>query len=179
MDAITMGPVVVATLPTSSQLIILQKGVLEYLAEHRQTQLWKPEAGGQLFGRLSKYALQVELATGPYPADLRSRSSYRSHPRAAQEKILTQRKLGLYYCGDWHTHPERYPSASSEDLTTISTVAARSDLRLSCVVMVIQGTEIGPEGLAVYSSNGDVPVKWTIAEKMLEGVCNSENAHRY
>ena len=156
---------IVARLCSSSQVIVLRPRVLKHIGRYRQTKWWQREAGGQLFGLVTDKVLHVELATGPYQGDLRSRYNYRSHPGLAQREILRQRELGLYYCGDWHTHPEPRPTASDEDMQTISTLAKRSDLRLNCVVMLIQGAGMGADGLAVYSSDGSAPVKWSISNQ--------------
>jgi hypothetical protein len=153
---------VAATFPACSQVILLNKSVLDHFAAHRQTGLRKREAGGQLFAKLDVGMLKIEVATGPYRSDHRSRFSYRSDPGLAQREIIKKKKSGLYYCGDWHTHPEDRPLASREDLRTIATLASRSDLRLNCVVMIIQGVLQGAEGLAVYSSNGVAVDRWTV-----------------
>lgn len=157
-----------AHLLASTQTIILRKLVLNHMARYRQSRWWKLEAGGQLFGCLEDDALVVNLATGPYRGDLRTRFGYRSKPDRAQREILSQRAQGLYYCGDWHTHPESHPTASGEDLGTVSKMMNRSDLRMSTIVMVIQGTALEAQGVALYTSDGDSPIRWMIADDLLE-----------
>lgn len=154
----------VARLTESAQTIILRPAVLEHLARHMQTTWWKCEAGGQLFASLTDAHLDVSLATGPYRGDFRSRFGYRSKPASAQREIQRQRALGLYYCGDWHTHPQQLPRASGEDVETIVKLQARSDLRLGAVLMIIQGTAPRAAGLAVYVCNGGSVVQWSVEE---------------
>lgn len=156
------APQLVARIPSSSQVIVLKYDVLNYVARYKQDTRYKFEAGGQLFCSISEFGIEIIRATGPYHGDKRSRFSYRSDPLKAQHEIFKQRKRGLYYCGDWHTHPEPIPSASQEDLETIATVVQRSEVRLSSLVMLIQGTSDGPAGIAVYSSDGGLPIKWIV-----------------
>lgn len=160
----TMEPIIRAHLPTSAQHIVLRKSALDYMARYIQNRLWKLEAGGQLFGHLKDGTLEIKVATGPYLGDLRTRFGYRSKPDCAQREIKKQRGRGLYYCGDWHTHPQTHPTASTEDLSTISKMVQRSDFRLSCMVMVIQGTDDGAQGVAVYTSSGDAPKRWEVLD---------------
>lgn len=152
----------IARRPESSQTIVLRPSVLSYMERYKQTNWWKCEAGGQLFASLTDDHLDVSLATGPYRGDLRTRFGYRSQPSSAQRQIQRQRNLGLYYCGDWHTHPEQHPTASGEDLDTIMKLKVRSDLRLGAILMVIQGTSSGPEGLAIYVCDGGSTIRWNL-----------------
>lgn len=160
----TVELIIRAHLPTCAQPIVLRKSALDYMARYRQNRFWELEAGGQLFGHLKDGTLEIKVATGPYRGDLRARFGYRSKPDCAQREIEKQRGLGLYYCGDWHTHPQAHPTASAEDLGTISKMVQRSDFRLSCVVMVIQGTAEGALGVAVYTSSGDAPRRWKVVD---------------
>ncbi|MBU8974791.1 Mov34/MPN/PAD-1 family protein [Lysobacter sp. MMG2] len=150
MAAVISEDTLVAQLPEAAEIIVLRPGVLAHLARYQQRHWWQREAGGQLFATLTNTCLDVSLATGPYRGDLRSRFGYRSTPASAQREIERQRDRGLYYCGDWHTHPQPHPRASPEDLDTIVRLQARSDLRLASVLMVIQGTAVGVAGVAVY-----------------------------
>lgn len=152
---------VIARLPNSEQEIVLRPAVIEHMGRHRQTSWWKREAGGQLFARLTDTVLDVVLATGPYSPDFRSRFGYRSAPASAQREILKQRECGLYYCGDWHTHPQQFPAASRDDFETIKKLQARSDLRLGAVLMVILGTSLDQKGVAVYVRTSDTTVQCT------------------
>lgn len=162
MASVSVHPLIVASLPESAQMIILRPQVIEHMAGHKQNRFWKSEAGGQLFAQLSDSCLDVVLATGPYRGDIRSRFGFRSDPKRAQREITRQRELGLYYCGDWHTHPQSVPAASPEDYETIAKLWTRSDLRLGTVLMVIQGTDDAVPGLAVYSTQGTETTRWQV-----------------
>lgn len=164
MVAVIEHSTLVARRTESAQTIVLRPAVLEHLARYNQINWWKCEAGGQLFASLTDAYLDVSQATGPYRGDFRSRFGYRSKPTSAQREIQRQRDLGLYYCGDWHTHPQQFPRASGEDFETIVKLQVRSDLRLGAVLMVIQGTAPGAAGLAVYVCNGGRVVQWSVEE---------------
>ncbi len=153
-----------AVLEGYSQRIVIEPDVLAHMARNRQRSWFSREAGGQLFGSFTKDEVLVSVATGPYRGDQRSRCSYRSNPRAAQKMIDTLASQGLAYLGEWHTHPEMRPVASSSDHRTISLLHARSAIQVSSVIMLIQGTSDGLSGLALYSISADAAIKWTIFE---------------
>lgn len=152
-------------LPTeSSQQIIIESSVLAHLARHRQRTCLSREAGGQLFGKVSSDEVRVLMASGPYPGDVRQRFSYRSNPKAAQQEIDGMAIAELLYIGEWHTHPERLPVASILDHKTIRALHSKSRLRVSSLVLLIQGTKISKDGLAVYSIGTGGLTRWSRPE---------------
>ena len=88
---------------------------------------------------------------------------YRSNPQSAQAAISQSAKVGLLYLGEWHTHAEDEPELSGSDEDAITTLRARLKLNASAVVLLIVGRAEPPRGLAVYSSDGQTPVKWTLS----------------
>lgn len=146
------------------QSVIIAPKVQEHLAGHRQHHFWSREAGGQLFGRFDANTMQVLEASGPYRKDTRSRYSYRSNPESAQRSINAYKGRDLHYVGEWHTHPQHYPEPSSEDLDTVGQVVRRSELRVSALLLLIQGLAAGPTGLAVYSCDGTNLTRWGLSE---------------
>lgn len=151
---------VTAALENCSQRIVVEPEALAHMAKHRQVKWFAREAGGQLFGTVSDTEVKITKATGPYSGDSRWRYSYRSSPKAAQQAIDDNAKSGLMYLGEWHTHPEVAPVASSEDHKTILGLRRRSTLRLSSVVMIIQGTG----GLAIHSVDERETRRWVEIE---------------
>ena len=150
---------VTAVLEECSQRIVVKPAALAHMAERRQIRWFAREAGGQLFGTLSQSEVVITKATGPYPGDSRWRYSYRSNPKAAQKAIDENAALGLMYLGEWHTHPEAMPTASPADEATILGLRRKSTLRLSSVVMIIQGTN----GLAIHSVGEGGTRRWAEA----------------
>ena len=156
-------PDIAAICPTIDQRIILQAPVVAYVQRHRQLNSDASEAGGQLFGALFAEAVTIQAASGPYTGDERSRYRYRSNPRAAQEAIEQQAKLGRLYLGEWHTHAEDRPSASSLDVDAMKRLISNSNLNSSALLMLIVGRKRGAEGLALWSATSEGHTQWTIS----------------
>lgn len=151
-----------AVLPESSQRVVIARQVIDHIAKHRQLSWYSREAGGQLFGLVEASEVVVSAATGPYRGDQRARSSYRSNAKAAQRAIDQHAKKGLIYLGEWHTHPEEHPQASTSDLDAMRRLHAASETRSSALLMLIQGKADGVPGLALYSLGADGLTQWTV-----------------
>ena len=81
--------------------------VLEHFDFYRQTHPKDKEAGGQLFWQYAPEGhRRVASVTGPRPTDQRSRARYKADHRQEQIEINCHYERGLYFLGDWHTHPE-------------------------------------------------------------------------
>jgi integrative and conjugative element protein (TIGR02256 family) len=158
---------IIATQPESVQRVCVQAGVLAHMSRYRQHRWYAREAGGQLFGHFNDQGIEVAKATGPYRGDQRSRYAYRSSPEKAQRTIEAMSREGLLYLGEWHTHPEACPRASAEDRDTFARIVRRSTLRVSSLLLVIQGTADGPEGLAIYSNGSEGFHRWHITSPQL------------
>lgn len=158
---------VLAMLPESSQRVLIKEGVIEHMASYRQLSWYAREAGGQLFGTVSSSEVVISKATGPYRGDQRWRTSYRSNPQLAQTAIDQQAKKGLLYMGEWHTHPEDHPTASSTDLDAVAKLQRASSTRLSNLLMVIQGRHVGHLGLALYSFGSDGLTRWVVQNALM------------
>ena len=157
--------IIVATLPESSQHIVIEEGVLVYIAQYRQLSWYSREAGGQIFGAIDAKKAVISAASGPYRGDDRWRSSYRSNPKAAQLAIDQHAKNGLLYLGEWHTHPEGHPNASVADLDAMRRLRNASETRSSALLMLIQGQADGVHGCALYSLGPDGLNRWMISQQ--------------
>ena len=115
------------------QTFRLEPSVLYHVGKHRQLGALSTEAGGQLFGLINANEVRVVLATGPYRGDERGRYHYRSNSQVAQRTIERQAKKGFLYLGEWHTHAEDYPIASSSDMDTMRKLLTHSKLKRQCV----------------------------------------------
>jgi integrative and conjugative element protein (TIGR02256 family) len=91
----------------------------------------------------------VEEATGPRPTDRRTRTSYVPDRAAEQREIDSRYAGGLHYVGDWHTHPEMFPSPSCLDIASISESVRKSIHALNGFVLMIVGQAEPPNGLFV------------------------------
>lgn len=135
---------------------------LAHLHRHRQRGFFAKEAGGQLFGKRIATGLEILAATGPYKRDARTRTSYRSDPTAADRMIATMRKKGLFYLGEWHTHPEQYPHPSVRDVDSFVSLCARSEHPSATLILTIQGQEATPAGLAVLTVDDNRLSPWAV-----------------
>lgn len=146
-------------LPGASHTLVFTEEVSEHFRRHRQRWLWCSEAGGQLFARLSSSRVEVCKATGPYLSDRRGRYSFR--PDRGKEHFDIEQCFvqGLHYVGDWHTHPQKYPDPSAEDLASIADSFKKSKHELIGFVLVIVGISCPPEGLWVGWHNGSSSIR--------------------
>lgn len=94
---------------------------LARMLDHRQAQARRSESGGVLLGRYISGCrdIIVDEVTTPMAGDRWTRFSfYRSH--APHQRVIDERWLAsrgtCQYLGEWHTHPELYPSPSRIDL---------------------------------------------------------------
>jgi integrative and conjugative element protein (TIGR02256 family) len=79
------------------------------------------EAGGVMVGRFIEGGndVVVDLVTPPLPGDRRSRCRF--HRRAKPHQAVLNREWKTSggvrtYLGEWHTHPESFPTPSSIDI---------------------------------------------------------------
>lgn len=142
------------------QEIFIESHVVDYLIKNRQRHEWCSEAGGQLFGTISSQTITVKCASGPYPKDERGPRHYRSHPKSAQRELIRQNKLGNTYLGEWHTHAERKPKASQDDVDTMKKISEYSKLATNGLLLIILGQELSSNAISIYSYMNNDLVKW-------------------
>ena len=144
------------------QTVEIDAVALAHLGSYRQSRPWSAEAGGQLFGSVERDTVRITEACGPFLSDERRRTSFRSDPVAAQLSIDQCSERGLLYLGEWHTHPEPRPSASMTDRDAFSRLMQRSAVRVSTLILIIQGTSKNADGVAVYSGHSSGLKQWTV-----------------
>jgi integrative and conjugative element protein (TIGR02256 family) len=143
----------------SNSLVIVHfsDNVLDVFQRSRQLKPWAKEAGGQLFCLFEEGKVLIEGATRPGHGDKRSRYSFWPNRSKEQKDINGQFEQGLHYIGDWHTHPERIPNPSGEDIRKMQAVYRESIHCLKYMILVIVGQEKLPTGLWVgYVSHNSV-----------------------
>ena len=126
---------------------------ISHMMAYRQLTVGDTEAGGQLFARLSEGRIDVEVATGPNPADRRSRFYFAPSRVHERREIRKLHQRGLHYVGDWHTHPQKVPSPSDVDLHNISEIFKQSRHSYAGILMVILGQLEPPAGIYVGIAN--------------------------
>lgn len=155
---------VIGHLDEYTQTLRLAPLALQHVNRHIQSTPWSTEAGGQLFGTINAEQVCVIEASGPYTGDERSRYRYRSHPAAAQRAIEERHKRGLLYLGEWHTHAEDIPSASSLDDEAMRRLISSSQLNSDALLMMIRGRKRGITGLSVWRVSGKTMLQWNLRE---------------
>jgi integrative and conjugative element protein (TIGR02256 family) len=155
---------VVGHLDDIHQALSIMRPALQHVGRHRQLRPWAAEAGGQLFGTINAAQVCVVEASGPYAGDERSRFRYRSNPASAQRAIEDRHRRGLLYLGEWHTHAEHRPSASSLDDDAMRRLIASSELNSNTLLMMIVGRARDAAGLAVWSVSGSAACQWNLSD---------------
>lgn len=115
----------------------------------------KKEAGGLLFAKeLESNIVEIEYVSIPTKFDWRSRFGFRPNKRAAQKLINENFNQGLYYVGDWHTHPQICPIPSDQDMKTIKDIFCKSTHNLNYLIMVILSSTSDFSNSYVALTNG-------------------------
>lgn len=122
------------------RLLHLKPGVLEVFRRHIQLVETDCEAGGLLLGTVHGKHLIIEQATTPTPRDRRFRVLFERMPfgHAAIASALWAQSSGrVRYVGEWHTHPQNYPTPSALDRSECERLSRkRSDGRPLLAVIV-------------------------------------------
>ncbi|TVK97543.1 hypothetical protein AYI72_08240 [Shewanella algae] len=113
---------------------------LEIFSQHIQLRDVDCEAGGLLLGSVHGTHMLIEQATIPTVQDKRFRYLFErmpfGHETIAQARWETSQGT-IRYLGEWHTHPEDYPSPSGLDRTEWNHLAMkRCDKRPLLAVIV-------------------------------------------
>ena len=147
------------SLPSTNETLIFSDEVLRVFNDSRQDLDHKPETGGQLFANIGEKTINIVLATLPTANDVQSRYGFIRDQTLEQRAIIEQKKRGLDYVGDWHTHPQMVPYPSGIDKRTTAKLFRQSKHNLKGFLMVIVG--INPPPLGIYAG---VRTKWRLTK---------------
>ncbi|MFK2890821.1 Mov34/MPN/PAD-1 family protein [Dyella flagellata] len=106
---------------------MIEPSVLEVLDQFRQDTTLKPESGGILLGYRRGLHLHIVEATRPMQDDRRSRFSFDRAPHGHRQVAMRrwqESNRQIDYLGEWHSHPESFPSPSSIDIRGWQALAA-------------------------------------------------------
>jgi len=98
--------------------LVIQGHVLEVFKRYRQTGFFTPESGGILLGYVRDPHIEILVASEPTRWDKRLRCFFDRKAKGHQElaqRYWTESGGLIRYVGEWHTHPEDYPTPSSVD----------------------------------------------------------------
>lgn len=101
-------------------IIKIDTRALDEMFLYKQEKKEMEEAGGVLLGRFIKESknIIIDKITVPMIGDLRSRYSFKRAAKMHQiiiDREWEKSKGTCNYLGEWHTHPENYPTPSSVD----------------------------------------------------------------
>jgi len=107
-------------LPNKSHLKITAES-LERMERYIQDESQKTEGGGVLLGRFIRYTnnVIVDKVSLPMIGDKRQRHYFKRGEKRHQKVINNAWKKSrgtCNYLGEWHTHPENYPTPSRTDI---------------------------------------------------------------
>ncbi|CEO21886.1 MAG: Mov34/MPN/PAD-1 family protein [Paraclostridium sordellii] len=124
--------------------LAISEAVLEKLYQYKQTGN-KYEAGGILLGRVTSDYTKYEIIeiSEPCNKDKRSRFSFVRNKNKAQKIVNRAFKESsgiIQYMGEWHTHPEKYPTPSSIDIKLLNDCSKQRNIP-KIIFMLILGYE--------------------------------------
>ncbi|EOX4177076.1 Mov34/MPN/PAD-1 family protein [Vibrio cholerae] len=105
-------------LANNGSRILIEEYALSSVQKFRQLKPSDPEAGGILIGEYRGDDLRIVAVTLPGKRDLRSRCNFgrrsHHHQKQAYNSWLCSNHTQSHV-GDWHTHPQDYPTPSALD----------------------------------------------------------------
>jgi integrative and conjugative element protein (TIGR02256 family) len=139
--------------PDQRKLMHLSPATLDVFVRYVQIGDQAPESGGLLLGTVHGEHLIIEQATTPTAWDLRLRTFFHrsaiGHAKLAFDRWRASHGT-VRYLGEWHTHPEDYPTPSGLDRSEWRRLAAgRRDKRPQLSIIV------GRQDLHVELVNSD------------------------
>ncbi|MBF0705795.1 Mov34/MPN/PAD-1 family protein [Alkalihalobacillus hwajinpoensis] len=133
-------------------LILIEQHVIEVIKGMRQQKSYHKETGGMLLGSILSvnHGIVIRDYTKPLDGDYCSRYRYirqkQSHNAILQKK-WKQSNHTLMYLGEWHTHPEKEPHYSKQDMNNWKNLLKKSDTFTDYLLFIIGGID----GLKIWS----------------------------
>jgi len=122
--------------------VILSESVLGLFKNYVQDEPCSNEAGGILLGSIVGKTIYVLKASVPNIFDKATRTSFIRDKNVAQIIVDYEFENSggkMFYLGEWHTHPEDYPTPSGQDRKMTVEQYNKSRLSQPFSLMVIQG----------------------------------------
>lgn len=117
---------------------------LEILQRFTQNKPKLPEAGGVILGKIIDGQINITRLSVPTPLDRCSRMNFERHKTSAQiilDYEFYNSNGQTVYLGEWHTHPESFPSPSVTDLKMIESQFKNNELKTDFLILLIRGTK--------------------------------------
>ncbi|SHE78086.1 integrative and conjugative element protein, VC0181 family [Flavobacterium fontis] len=124
--------------------IFFSKKVLNDIKIYKQDTKEKNESGGILLGQVLNQNIYVLKYSDPCKSDKSTRYSFERDKKNAQKIInheFAESSGKTIYLGEWHTHPEKLPTPSNQDLKMIKEQYKKNKLNEKFLILFILGTQ--------------------------------------
>lgn len=116
--------------------------VLNVFMKYIQNDGKSPESGGIITGKIYDNLIDVMNCSEPSDLDSRSRYNFNRSFKTAQSFINEKFKKSKgeeIYLGEWHTHPEDFPTPSNTDINSFFKTINKNRLNSTIHFMIIVG----------------------------------------
>ena len=119
------------------------------------------ETGGLLIGTYSDnlHSVRVVQATGPGKYSIHAPFAFTRGVRDLQRMVERAEADGLYYVGEWHSHPGENMSPSIQDLRQMREISADSGYNCPEPVLLVVGSANPLERVSVHVFFGDKKIE--------------------
>ncbi|TDQ16643.1 integrative and conjugative element protein (TIGR02256 family) [Algoriphagus boseongensis] len=124
--------------------IVLSENLIELIYNYRQIEKGKPESGGILLGQKKDNIIYLLRASTPNNKDKFHRTGFTRNKEIAQSIInyeFYNSGKKTIYLGEWHSHPENFPTPSNQDMRMIKDQFEKNDLNEKFIFLIIVGIE--------------------------------------
>lgn len=121
-------------------LLYFSADVLETFRQHIQSEDFESEAGGILLGTVHGNNMLITATTIPTIWDKRSRYFFERLSFGHDAIALARWKASqgtVRYLGEWHTHPEYYPSPSDLDRSEWNHLSSRRQDKRPMLAVIV------------------------------------------
>jgi len=113
--------------------------VMEFYTQHKRNQ---PESGGIVLGKIIGDEIHVLRLSPPTELDKADRTNFERHRLSAQIIInheFHNSNRQVIYLGEWHTHPEDFPTPSGVDMSMIKKQFRENKIHIEFLLLLIKG----------------------------------------
>lgn len=144
-------------------MVYISGSIIKIFESYRQHNRKDNESGGILLGQVMGNNVYILKASTPNRFDKSSRYTFECNKDAAQividyEFLNSEHKT--IYLGEWHTHPEDFPSPSGIDKGMIKNQYFKNKLNEPFLILIIQGLK--ELYVALYNGSSIYKIDYTI-----------------
>lgn len=122
--------------------IIVHQIPLEIFERFTQYKKNQKESGGVILGKIINDQVHILRLSIPNSLDKSSRTNFERNKVAAQIIIdyeFINSNGQMIYLGEWHTHPENYPTPSPQDRKMLKEQFINNQLNVPYLLLIIKG----------------------------------------